>query len=401
LDDGTLAKWRVAVFEALRGMRDWDSEPLRPWFLTQFQRRYIHFEGQSSGQGGDVKIVIKRSPEHAQALQRLVTGAGNRESLRLAIECTETWLADICGQLRKRAHSTGQPKPLAAAVHLLALGSMMRDAIPETASTEGFLVALLKEWPVAPVSASSRSTAWNQLSQAFTRLGAALRDWLLTQIGGAKGGSVNAVMIDTARILEDVKSAERRVTIDYPDEALGKWDEEFFGPVIELAKRTHALVKPAIEDEMQYCRQWLELLDAARGEHSIRELGEQLAVVLQAGADASIFDEAGGGDLQTYCVAFTDGRVDQLARIARAATAKSVALNQQLRLLAQVNRPAMAEAAETLRKCDQQLKRADAYLTRQLAGRGGDELEQLERSACEGLAALRQNLQTIMGGEES
>ena len=400
LDDGMLAKWRVAVFEALRGARDWDSEPLRPWFLAQFQRKYIHFEGQSSGQGGDVKIFIKRSPEHAQALQRLVTGAGNRESLRLAIECAEMWLADICDQLRKRARTTGQPKPLAAAVHLLALGAMLRDAIPETASTEEFLLAVLKEWPTALVPASGRSVAWNQISQAFANRGTALRDWLLEQIGGAKGRSVNAVMIETARILEDVKSAERRVTLEYPDEALGRWDEEFFAPVIELAKRTHALVKTAIEDETQYCRQWLELLDAARGERSIRELGEQLAAVLQVGSDASIFDDSGGRDLQNYCVAFTDGRVDQLARIARAATAKSVALNQQLRVLGQVNRPAMVEAAETLRKCEQQLKRADEYLTRQLAGRGGDELEQLEKSAREGLAALRQNLQTILGGEE-
>ena len=401
LDDGTLNTWRIAVFKALHGARDWDSEEVRPWFLEHFQRKYIHFEGQSSGQGGDIKIVIKRSPEHAQALQRLVTGAGNRESLRLAIECTEAWLADIGDQLRKRVRTTGQPKPLASAVHLLALGAMLRDAIPETASTEEFLLAVLKEWPTAPLPASGRSVAWNQISQAFANRGTALRDWLLAQIGGAKGGSVNAVMIETARIFEDVKSAERRVTIEYPDEALGKWDEEFFAPVIELAKRTHALVKTAIEDETQYCRQWLELLDAARGKQSIRELGEQLAAVLQAGGDAAIFDEVGCGDLQTYCVAFTDGSVDQLARIARAATAKSVALNQQLRVLAQVNRPAMAEAAETLRKCDQQLKRADEYLTRQLAGRGGDELEQLEKSAREALAALRQNLQTILGGEES
>jgi hypothetical protein len=401
LDDGALAKWRVAVYEALRGARDWDSDPLRQWFLAQFERRYIHFEGQNPGQGGDIKIVIKRSPEHAQALQRLVTGSGNRESLRLAIECTESWLEDICDQLRKRVRTTGQPKPLVVAVHLLALGAMLRNAMPETASTEEFLVAMLKEWPLPPVPASGRSVSWNQLSQAFANRGTALRDWLLAQIGGAKGGSVNAVMIETARILDDVKSAERRVMLEYPEETLGRWDEKFFAPVIELAKRTHTLVKTAIDEETQYCRQWLGLLDAARGEHSIRELGEQLAAALQTGSDASIFDDASVRDLPTYCVAFTDGRVEQLARIARAVTAKSVALNQQLRVLAQVNRPAMAEAAETLRKCDQHLKRADEYLTRQLEGRGGDGLEQLEKSALEGLAALRQNLQTILGGEES
>ena len=39
-------KWRRALFDAIHGAREWDSEPLGPLFLERFARKFIHFEGQ-------------------------------------------------------------------------------------------------------------------------------------------------------------------------------------------------------------------------------------------------------------------------------------------------------------------------------------------------------------------
>ena len=83
-------------------------------------------------------------------------------------------------------------------------------------------------------------------------------------VSGTPETSVNAGMIDTARILEDVRSAERRVVIEFPEEAFAKWDDEFYRIIIDLGKRTNALAPTAIEEETKFCRNWLAFLDAAR-----------------------------------------------------------------------------------------------------------------------------------------
>ena len=79
--DGDLNDWRKAVYEAMNGARDWDSDPLGPLFRERVKRASIHFEGQFTAMSGDVKIEIKRSAETAVALRGLVKGFQTRDEV--------------------------------------------------------------------------------------------------------------------------------------------------------------------------------------------------------------------------------------------------------------------------------------------------------------------------------
>ncbi|MBN8460100.1 MAG: hypothetical protein J0M04_19910 [Verrucomicrobia bacterium] len=399
LEDRNLNEWRIAVFRAMRGSRDWDSDPLQSCFLKHFNQRFIHFDGQHTSRAGDVQLVIKRTPENAEALRQLVTDSGSRRGLLLAMQLVEEWTEEVCNKLRKLSRVSGQPKPLTSAVNLLSIGALLRGAVPEECDPQGFLAALLSPWPEKPARVTERSASWNQLQEAFQRWGPKLREWLLRQIGGAKGGQIGAGMIDVALVIDDVQAAARRVQTDFGDDFGTKWDEGFYEPVIELGRRVAKFLPPAIEQEVGYCRQWLTLLEGACGGNTTRQLGTQLQSAIQAGIRAPIFDKGRASDLPPRCEVFINGQVEQSAQLARSVTAVDVARNKQLRLLAQVNRAGMDEAAETLRLAEMELTAANEYLDRQFSG-GMDQLDQLEQSTRAALGNLRQKLETVLGDTE-
>jgi hypothetical protein len=394
LDDTELNKWRRAVYDAIYGALEWDSEPLGPLFRERFGRKFIHFEGQNPGMPGDVKLLIKAIPEHAEAMRALMSATPTRDGLLLARGHIERWTEDICRQIRKVAHVTGQLQPLSTAVHLLATGALLRDVVPEGGGRQAFLEALFMDWPAIASAAKGRSVPWTQLWEAFAKWAPKVRESLLRQIGSSKGGQVGAGMIDVALILDDVDSVSRRVRIDF-DEDFGKdWDGQTYGPLIELARRVAKHLAPAIEQETTFCRQWLMLVQAACGEHSTRELGVQLKSALQAGISAAVFQSPIVPELVARCESFVGGAVEQLVRTGRALTAEP-SRNELLRLLGRVDRAAMSEATDSLGRIEKELSNANSYLDQKLGAQTGEDLEQLKIAIRLGLGELRQQLRTL------
>jgi hypothetical protein len=395
LDDGDLNRWRKAVFDAMNGARDWDSDPLGPLFFERFRRAFIHFEGQHPNQAGDVNIVIKPSAEIAVALRGLVNGIRNPDEALFAAHLVDEWTEDVCRKLKNLARTPGTPKPLAAAVHLLALGALVRGIVPEECGRQKFLEAMFEKWPSTPPATAVGATAWNQLQDTFHRWGPKLREWLLRQIGGGKGGQVGAGMIDTAQILDDVVSAKRVVRVDFAADFGSEWDKTFYEPVLELARRVTQHLEPAIEHGTEYCRQWLALLDVARGEYSPRDLGDLLKKAFTSGLAAAAFNNQRVSEFALRCEQFAIGSMDKHIQSARGVVADNPR-NHRLRQLAQLDRAALDEAAETLKFAQTELQKANELLERKFADGVVAELAQLETQVREKLADLRQQLQTLV-----
>ena len=382
----------------MSGTRDWDSDPLGPLFFDCFARKYIHFEGQHPNQAGDVNLVIKPSAEIAVALRGMVNGFRNSDEALFAAHFIDEWTENVCRKLQKLARTPGTPKPLTAAVHLLALGALVRGIVPEDCDRQKFLEAMFEKWPNTPPPAISGATPWNQLQDALYRFGPKLREWLLRQIGGGKGGQVGAMMIDTAQILGDIDSAKRVVRVDFAPEFGGEWEKTFYEPVLELARRVMQHLEPAVEHGTDYCRQWLALLDAARGEYSPRDLGDLLKKAFASGLSAAAFNNQRVSEFALRCEQFAVGALDKHVQLARGVVADNPR-NQRLRQLAQLDRSALNEAAETLKFAQAELPKANELLERKLAESGVTELGQLEVEVRAKLAELRQQLQTLV--EES
>ena len=395
LDDGDLNRWRKAVYDAMIGARDLDSDPLRSLFIACFARKYIHFAGQHPSQAGDVKIVIHPTAEIAVALRGLVNGIRTADEVLLAAHFVDKWTEEVCRELRKRGRATGVPKPLAAAVHLLALGALVRGLVPEECSRQKFLEAMFEEWPNVPPAAATGTPAWNQLRDALYRWGPKLREWLLRQIGGGKGGQVGAGMIDTAQILDAVVSAKRGVQVDFGEDFGTGWDEAFYEPLLELARRVSQHLEPAVEQGAEYSRQNLALLDAARGEYSVRDLGELLKKAFASGLAATAFNNTRVNEFALRCEQFANGSMDQHIQTARGVVANNPR-NHRLRLLAQLNRSALDEAAETLKFAQVEMQKANENLERKLAAGAVGELDQLQGQVRAKLAEFRQQLQTLV-----
>jgi hypothetical protein len=395
LADGDLNKWRKAVHDAMNGARDWDSDPLGPLFFERFRRAWIHFEGQHPNKGGDVTIVIKPSAEVAVALRGLVNGIHNLDEALWAAHFVDEWTEEVCRELRKRRRTPGAPKPLVAAVHLLALGALVRNLVPEECSRQKFLEAMFEKWSNTPPPAAAGATAWNQLQDALYRWGPKLREWLLRQIGGGKGGQVGSVMIDTAQILDSVVSAKRGVQVAFEKDFGSEWDKTYYEPLLELARRVTQHLEPAVEQGVEYSRQSLALLDAAQGEYSARDLGDLLKKAFASGQAAAAFNNQRVSEFALRCEQFANGTMDPHIQTARAVVAGS-SRNQRLRLLAKFDRSALDQAAETLKFAQVELQKANENLERKLAAGAVGELDQLQGQVRAKLAELRQQLQTLV-----
>ena len=392
-------RWRQAVYYAMSGARDWDSDPLGPLFFERFKRTFIHFQGQLTTQSGDVKIVIQPTAEAAMALRGLVGGFQNRDEALYAAACVEEWTAEIVAQLGKLWRVPGQPKPLAAAVHLLALGALVRGKVPENASRAEFLHAMFEEWPALPASSGPGASAWTRLREGFQRSGQKLRDWILRQIGGTKGGQVGTAMIDLGQILEDVESARRRVRVEFPDDFGRDWDGMTFRPVLDLAAVVRTHLENAIKEEAVDCDRWIDALAAVCGGYSTRDLGAGLKAAFAAALSANALNHPRVNEYTMRCENFVTGEVEKLAQTARGVTADK-ARNHQLRLLAQLDRRAMQDAEETWRFAQTQLTYAHDFLSQKLADSDVINQTETERKVCHALAALRTQVQGMLGDRD-
>lgn len=395
LDDGELNKWRKAAYDAISGARDWDSDPLGPVFFEQFRRPYIHFEHQHPSQTGDVNLVVKCSAEAAVALRGLVTGFLNVEQAVLASQFIDDWTEEICAKLKKLSRTPGAPKPLTVAVHLLALGAYIRGIVPEDCGRQRLLEALCEKWSPTPPPPVPGAAPWNQLQDTFHRFGPKLRDWLLRQIGGGKGGQVGAGMIDTAFILDDVESAKRALRLDFPTDLGSGWDKDLYQPVLETARRVSQNLEPAIQQGMDYCKHWLALLDAARGEYSIRDLGNILKSAFASGQAAAVFNNNRVAEFALRSEQLANGAIDECVQAARVVVSDTPK-NNRLRLLAKLDRTALEDAAETLKFAQAELYRANELLEKKLAEGAIAELADLETQTRNKVALLREQIQTLI-----
>ena len=395
LNDRDLNKWRIAVYDAMCGARDWDSDPLGPFFMQCFKRAYIHFEGQHVNQSGDVSILIKPNAEVAVALRALVNGVHNNTEALFAAHFVENWNDDVCRKLQKLARTTGTPKPLNAAVHLLVLGALICGKIPENATRQKFLEAVFEKWPTTPPPLASNSVAWNQLHDAFQKWGPKVRDWLLAQIGGGKGGQVGSLMIDTAQILEIVDSAKRAVQVDFPPDFAQTWGAGLYEPIIELGKRVTQHLEPATENWLQYSKQWLTLLDSARGEYSVSDLGKALKGAFASGQTAAVFNNSRIVEYSIRCEQIASGGLDQTVQAVRAMISDQTR-NQRLRLIAQLDPTTLEQVSETLKFSDTELRKANELLERKLADGPGAQLAALESEVQRKVSDLKEKLQTMV-----
>lgn len=394
VDDGELNGWRKSVFDAISGARDWDSDPLGPLFFERFKRAYIHFEGQHVAKMGDVKIVIKPSAEAAVALRGLVRGFQNREEMLLAVKYVDEWTEEVCSQLRSLRRTPGA-RPLAAAVHLLALGALVRGLVPPECDRVRFLQALFENWPDTVTPVGPNASSWAQLREAFGRWGPKLREWLLRQIGGSKGGRVGTVIIDVAHILDDVISAQRRVHVEFGEEFGRDWDRATYEPLLDLATRVTKHLKSSLAQEEAYCKHWLALLHGACGGYSTRDLGVLLKEAFASAREANAFNNPRVAEYALRCENFAAGNIEQIAETARGVISEK-ARNHRLQLLARLNRKEMDEAAETLGFAQMELRRADEFLDRKLRDSAAAELRQLEQQVSGILTNLRQQLQSLV-----
>ena len=397
VDGPTLNRWRESVFQAMRGARDWDSDPSGPLFTSFFPQRFIHFAGQTVQRAGDVKLEIDPSPEIATALRGLVDGFKTRDELLLAVHWVEKWTDNVCKQLRARAEAPGEIKPLEAAVHLLALGALVRGKATQESSREEFLAAALEEWNELPATAGSTSS-WALLREGFARLAPNLRNWLLQNAGAGKGGEVRSLFVDTAQILDAVKSSYRSVSIGSFGEDFGaNWAPDIYGPVIDMGRRVGKHLAPALEQEANRCEKWLAALDSACGNHTSASLGENLKLALNKGTEASVFNNPRLADVTLLCENFVNGKVEEAIRAARGVVGDK-AQNRRLTLLATLDRPIMREAEDLLQLAWSELRSADAKLARLIKEAGAGDLEALSKEVRAELAALCKNIETLIGG---
>jgi hypothetical protein len=316
------------------------------------------------------------------------------------MERVEEWTEDVCKQLQAGVRTTGHPKPLVVAVNVLALGALLRGLVPDDANMPTFLAALLTPWGEGSAKGAGRSASWGQLFEALGKWVPKLREWVLRQISGSKGGQIGAGLIDVALVLEDVRSAERRVAVDIKPNVIEGWNQQLYQPVIEIANRVAKLLPLATAEEVGRSREYVAAIDAARGSGSVSELGRDLQAALREGIATAVFDNPRIQELLPRCEALINGRVERLVQTARGVIADDVPRNRQLRLLAQLDPAEMAESIETLRVAGQELGRADVYLNSRIDAMGGGDVDQLAESVRGALAGLRHTLQSVMGGTD-
>jgi hypothetical protein len=403
LSDADLNEWRKAVYGAIAGASDWDSDPLCPQFLNHFERRFIHFKGQRPTQLGDIQLVISPTPETASAMRGLVNGfdQDSRQSLLLMCDLVDSWAEDIRKQLQKLSRCTGQPKPLTVAVHVLTLGTLVRGILPEGIDEAQLLNAILTPWPTTTanpvgVQGARRSPSWQALISAFESKAAKLREWLLDEIACRKGGSTSAGMIDSAPILADLKIALSRVRVQLPEQAQEDWNSKVFGVVIDLARTILQHFDVAVRQESENCEKWLAKLTKATGNRSARELGERLKDTFQNVITEAVSVNAKASEIAQRCSTFIDGRVDEQMKVARSLATKGISSNQLLRGLGKLDQTIMLEAAEVITHAATELSAANQRLKRQLGNDKDNEPEELEKQLREKLADLRNNLESLI-----
>jgi hypothetical protein len=393
LNDSSLNHWRKAVYDAISGERDWDSDPSGPR-LDRFKRAYIHFEGQHVARAGDISILVKPTPEVAIAMRGLVRGISTWEEALWAAHFVELWSADVVRQLRELSRASGPVQPLDAAVHLLTLGAMIRGDALGQGGRLALLEALVEPWP-ARVPPGPGAPPWSQLRDAFLSAGPALREWILHEIGAKKGGQHGTLMIDTALILEPLNAAARRVRIDYATDFGEGWDDRTYGPVFRLARRVASHVGPALNDEKEYSERWLAYIDSASSGLSTQELGDRLKQAFAASRQAAALQSPHLDQHLLGIEQLAGGHLEAVARTARALRTET-GRNQQVRLIAALDRTSMEGALKTLRFSYAELARVNEFITRTLESSGQAKLAEAEDNARAGLSHLGDRLEQLM-----
>ena len=281
-------------------------------------------------------------------------------------------------------------------MHLLALGALVRGRVPEKAERTEFLQALFDEWKEeGQTRLGPNASAWARLRDGFQRHGAKLREWVLRQVGGAKGGQVGAGMIDLGQIVGDVDSARKRVQVEYAGDCGRDWDGATFRPVLDLMALVKSQCDAAVKEEEAYCGRWLDELDAECGGYTTRDLGTALKAAFAAGMGVSAFSHPRLLDYTLRCEDFINGGVEKLVQTGRGVIGDK-ARNHQLRLLAQINRKAMEDAEDTWQFARTQLLRADDLLSQKIASAEVENQKEIERKVHAELSALREHLQEML-----
>jgi hypothetical protein len=338
---------------------------------------------------GEVKLIVKPSPEVASALRGLVNGFSATEGkevykrLLIATEFVRIHIDDLRRQLKKMVHISGNQRPLRVAAHALALGAILRTTVPYPSNAIELLNAVLTPWqtdgeyPDTISKPPQLSRSWQSLLGAYTRLADRVREWLIKEIGCRKGKRLDAGMVDSASLLGDLNAAIECVGPIKPCDQFEKWNRQVFGDILELNERINTYFDRALAEETTQCQAWLENVKKYIGEEDARKIGETLKEAIELGLDGDVLHVRGAIELPSKCLILTEGGADKQLEQARIALGKG-SLNARLRALASLNRSLMGEMTAFLKDAENALTEGLKVIQRRMDQEGLEDPTKLQ-----------------------
>lgn len=392
--DSDVNRWRGLVYNAILGIQDWDSHAMSGWVVELLQRKWIHFEGQQAQVTGDVRITIERGPQAAIALRTLKNMSREPKALAITLEQVYAWAAQFKTEVKRRTKATGSPKPLEVAVHVLIVAGLITGRVNPGASTEVLMLEALAEWPaILPQETGSGAVA--RLREAAYKLGPNVRSWFLTQAGTLKGRSSDAVFLNTSDVLDWFESARRRVTIEFDDDVLQKWDSKIYEPVRALAGVINQHLAKAVSQAIEQAQKWTSEIDLARGPLSLRDVGLLLKDALRGAREVAALNDQRLEQVLPNVDDLANGRFDEHLDTSRRLR-DDTPRNQALASMATLDLMAMERLTQTFTTVGSALKRADGFITEKLKEAGLDDLVTLETETRESVASLRAELENLI-----
>ncbi|GIV03594.1 MAG: hypothetical protein KatS3mg015_2424 [Fimbriimonadales bacterium] len=283
LEQSKLNDLRGIVFWAVQAYIDWDSERLTRGLLSgsssgPFQRSSINFADQGTQRAGtevSIELPLAEGPNRrdtALALKGLILyqhhgNWGFKDGADRLLDYARLMEAVSQEVLHQLRHPAGEAwNPGVAAAELLVLGARLHGKPPASRTTiEDRLDALYEPWQGQ--SEASTTRAWSSLAGKFAKAQEKLLEMLEAYLLCPKGGSRQTKILDTACILDIF----RRNNL-MPREAVPESVPVRLRFLQQLQNDVRKLLVPALREEEQWWKDWLQDLDAKFGESSVEEV---------------------------------------------------------------------------------------------------------------------------------
>jgi hypothetical protein len=303
-------RWRVLVYEAIEASIDWDTEEGVAPLKADFQRRNIHFEGQfEQARPSPVEVRIPRSIEAGLALRTLdqlrngTLGTDSPEG-EITLLDLSSWVAqradDVRNQLRRLLPARTSPEVLRVAGRLLALAAIIRGRVAPGTSRSELLARLFEPWPTTDAEPMERTPPWRNVWLAYRSKHAAVRELLLDALTCAKGGSLQARIVDPSPLLSMLDDVLRAPSPGALPHDAGAWPHP--SPVLQLYQDVSERLPAAVHAEYQAVVEWLRRLREFLGSDSPFALADILEPTLREAMNAGVLRGEGALELRDRCL---------------------------------------------------------------------------------------------------